>query len=277
MKKVKYNFIKCGITGMCLEVVWTSITGYSRKDRRLIGNTSLWMFPIYGMAAVIEQMNRLINHKSTFARGSFYSAGIYIMEFVTGMMLKRRNCCPWDYSKSRFNIMGIIRLDYAPLWFLVGLIYEKILIKEEKIMGNDDSVKLLRECDFGVKMGVQSMEDVMDQITGPDLKKIIESSLRTHSLLSEEIREVMSGHGIEEKNPGKTVKTMSFIKTNMKLAVENSDNTIAELMTDGCHMGIKSISRYINQYAKADEKVMKMAKKVRDEEEKLEIQLRPYL
>lgn len=53
--------------------------------------------------------------------------GIFAAEFGTGMLLKHYGMCPWDYSSSPFNYKGVIRLDYAPVWFLTGLIYEKLL------------------------------------------------------------------------------------------------------------------------------------------------------
>lgn len=110
-----------------MEVLWTSITNVKREDKRLIGNTSLWMFPIYGMAAVIAPVSKLLKRKHVIVRGGIYTCGIYLMEFATGCFLKKKNCCPWDYSKSKFNVKGVIRLDYAPLWFAVGLFYERIL------------------------------------------------------------------------------------------------------------------------------------------------------
>lgn len=102
VKESENNFFKCGITGLCLEVLWTGMINFFKKDKKLSCNTSLLMFPIYGMAFLIKPISTLI---------------------------KKRELCPWDYSKSKFNIKGIIRLDYAPAWFTVGLLYEKILTK----------------------------------------------------------------------------------------------------------------------------------------------------
>lgn len=125
------DFIKCGITGWCIEVLFTSACCFKKKDYKLIGQTSIWMFPIYGMAAVIKPIsNQLKKHnKKTVERGLIYTAGIYAAEYTTGTMLKKKDRCPWDYSKCKYNVKGVIRWDYAPLWFIVGLIYEKMLTK----------------------------------------------------------------------------------------------------------------------------------------------------
>lgn len=135
--KMRNNFFKCGVAGLCIEILWTSITNAKPEDKKLIGNTSLWMFPIYGMAAIIAPISRFLKRKNVIVRGGIYTFGIYLMEYVTGSILKKKNCCPWDYSKSKYNVRGIIRLDYAPLWFLVGLFYEKLLsarvVKKEKV------------------------------------------------------------------------------------------------------------------------------------------------
>lgn len=126
---IKRNFVKCGITGCCMELFWTTFCGIKKKDYKLIGQTSMWMFPIYGMASVIKPISgRLKKHnRDTISRGLIYTAGIYAAEYTTGALLKKKDRCPWDYSESKYNVNGLIRLDYAPLWFVVGLMYEKIL------------------------------------------------------------------------------------------------------------------------------------------------------
>lgn len=128
---MKKDFIKCGITGCCMELFWTTFCNAKKKDYKLIGQTSVWMFPIYGMAWIIKPVSGRLKEKkkNTLERGMIYTAGIYMAEYTTGMMLKKKNRCPWDYSKSKYNVNGVIRLDYAPLWFLVGLMYEKILCR----------------------------------------------------------------------------------------------------------------------------------------------------
>ncbi len=92
-----------------------------------MGQTSLWMFPIYGMAAVIAPVSRHLTRCPMLLRGAIYSVGIFTGEYVSGSFLKKHKMCPWDYSKAKANINGLIRLDYAPLWMFAGLTFEKIL------------------------------------------------------------------------------------------------------------------------------------------------------
>ena len=128
-KNFQCNFVKCGIIGWCMEVIFTSAVCFRKKDYKLVGHTSIWMFPIYGMASIIKPLsNKLKAHNiKKVQRGIIYTVGIYATEFLSGYALKRNGKCPWDYSKSKYNFKGVIRLDYAPIWFIVGLIYEKIL------------------------------------------------------------------------------------------------------------------------------------------------------
>lgn len=128
---INKDFIKCGITGWCMEVLFTSACCFKKKDYKLIGQISMWMFPIYGMAAVIRPVSHTLkkHNRKTIERGLVYTTGIYVTEFVTGSLLKKKDRCPWDYSRSRYNVKGVIRWDYAPIWFAVGLIYEKMLSK----------------------------------------------------------------------------------------------------------------------------------------------------
>ena len=85
------------------------------------------MFPIYGMAAMINPVSRLLRHVHPLLRGTIYSAGFFTGEYVSGHILKKYHACPWDYSSAKLNVNGLIRLDFAPLWLFAGLIFEKIL------------------------------------------------------------------------------------------------------------------------------------------------------
>lgn len=121
------KFIRCGMYGWCIEVLWTGLNSLLRHDPKLMGFSSLRMFPIYGMASLIAPLSALLKSCRTVTRGLIYMLGIFTVEYTSGMYLKKRGCCPWDYSDSRYHVNGVIRLDYAPLWFLTGLFYEKRL------------------------------------------------------------------------------------------------------------------------------------------------------
>ena len=104
-----------------MEILWT---GLLSGKRTLKGTTSLWMFPIYGMAVFMEPVFILFRVWPFFVRGVVYMLCIFAAEYLSGLSLKTADLCPWDYSHSKFNINGVICLDYAPLWFGAGLFYE---------------------------------------------------------------------------------------------------------------------------------------------------------
>lgn len=122
-----HNFLRCGLTGWCMEIIFTSLNSLRRRDFQLKGNTSIWMFPIYGSAALFAPISRLLRRKPFWVRGFTYMSLIFSGEYISGRLLSRHNMCPWDYSRSRWNIRKIVRLDYAPVWFSVGLLFERIL------------------------------------------------------------------------------------------------------------------------------------------------------
>ena len=140
-----------------------------------------------------------------------------------------------------------------------------------------DTVKLLRECDAGIKMGVDSIEDVLDRVHCKDLRRILADSKQEHEDLKIEIQDMLNRYHDDGKDPGFMAKSMSHMKTGIKLGLEDTDATIADLMTDGCNMGIKGLSRYLNQYAAADEKSKDICKKLIKIEEKLALDMRDYL
>ena len=121
----------------------------------------------------------------------------------------------------------------------------------------DDSLKLLRECDAGVKMGISSLDEVMESVSDMTLKNILKESKKTHEKLQGRVDEYLNEYQEEGKEPNPMAKAMSWVKTNMKLAVGESDETVADLITDGCNMGIKSVHRYMNQYPAAKKEIQK--------------------
>ena len=123
------NFLLCGLYGWCMEILFTALHSLKRRDLRLVGNTSLWMFPIYGSACLLAPLKCIFAklHVGRLWRGLCYMVLIFTVEYLSGCLLWKHNLCPWDYVRSRFHIRRIIRLDYAPWWFLAGLFFERIL------------------------------------------------------------------------------------------------------------------------------------------------------
>ena len=144
-------------------------------------------------------------------------------------------------------------------------------------MANPDTIKLLQECDAGTKMGVTSIDEVLEKVQDKKLKKLLQESKAHHEKLEEDIERLLEQHDAEEKEPNLMAKGMSWMKTNMKLGMDESDATVADLLTDGCDMGIKSLFRYLNQYKAADQESTAICKRLIDIEEKLEKELRIYL
>lgn len=144
-------------------------------------------------------------------------------------------------------------------------------------MVEQDTIKLLRECDAGVKMGVSSIEDVLGNVRDERFEKILTECKNEHEKLDEEISELLHKYKDEGKEPAVVAKGMSWIKTNVKLAMDESDNTVADLMTDGCNMGVKSLNKYLNEYKAASERSKDIAKRLINLEEKLAVDIRGYL
>ena len=144
-------------------------------------------------------------------------------------------------------------------------------------MIEQDTIRLLRECDAGVKMGVESIEEVVDRIESKAFRQVLVESRHQHDELDREIQQQLDRYKDDGKEPNPMAKGMSWMKTNMKLAMEESDETIADLMTDGCNMGVKSLSRYLNQYKAADEHTKDIAKKLIHLEAQLAQDIRCYL
>ena len=144
-------------------------------------------------------------------------------------------------------------------------------------MVEQDTIKLLRECDAGIKMGITSIDDVLEHTRSDRLHKILSNCKDDHEKLQGQVQQQLGKYKDEGKNPNPIAKGMSWMKTNMKLGMEESDATIAELMTDGCNMGVKSLNRYLNQYKAADEVSKDITKKLINLEEQLTANMRIFL
>ena len=144
-------------------------------------------------------------------------------------------------------------------------------------MIEQDTVRLLRECDAGITMGIDSIEDVLDRIKSTDLRDMLANCQREHQKLRAEVDQLLERYQDEGKSPNPIAKSMSWMKTNVKMAMEGGDATVADLMTDGCNMGVKSLNKYLNQYKAADEKSKDIAKKLINLEHQLTLDLRRFL
>ena len=144
-------------------------------------------------------------------------------------------------------------------------------------MIEQDTVKLLRECDAGAKMGISSIDDVLEHVKKEDFHRKLAQCKKEHEDLQCKILQELEKYRDDGKNPNPIAKSMSWMKTNMKLSMEDSDATIADLMTDGCNMGVKSLNRYLNQYKAADEVSKDITKRLINLEEKLAVDIRGYL
>ena len=144
-------------------------------------------------------------------------------------------------------------------------------------MIENDTIKLLRECDAGVKMGVASIDDVWNHVRSEKFKQSLNACKDEHEKLGDEIRGLLDRYGDTGKNPNPMAKSMSWLKSNVKLGLSDSDSTVADLMTDGCNMGVKSLNRYLNQYKAADEVSKDITKRLINLEERLTLDIRGYL
>ena len=144
-------------------------------------------------------------------------------------------------------------------------------------MVEQDTIKLLRECDSGVKMGVASIDEVLDNVHSDALRQYLVDCKREHEKLKEEVQRLLDKYHDDGKEPNPIAKSMSWVKTSMKLGMDDSDKTVADLMTDGCNMGVKSLNRYLNQYEAADEVSKDITKRLINLEEKLAIDIRKFL
>ena len=144
-------------------------------------------------------------------------------------------------------------------------------------MPTQDTIKLLNECNAGVKMAVESLDEVLDKAKNEKLITILKNSLEEHKKLGDLTHQKLNEFHDKDKEPSALAKAMSWMSTNLKLFTGDVDEKIADLITEGCNMGIKSISRYLNQYPNSRDDVKDLVHELIKIEDKLVLELRAYL
>ncbi len=144
-------------------------------------------------------------------------------------------------------------------------------------MENQDTIHLLKECDAGTKMAISSIDEILEKVKDPELKSILSKSKEEHNKIEDEIKCLTEEYDSEEKEPNAMAKGMSWLKTNIKMGMDESDSTIADLITDGCNMGVKSLNEYLNKYTTANSKVKDICNRLIKLEEQLCKDIKGYL
>lgn len=142
---------------------------------------------------------------------------------------------------------------------------------------NEDSTKLLMECNMGCKSATNSMEQIMPFIKDKELEKIVERYNNKHISYADKCHELLNENDEDEKDPPAIASAFAWFGTEVKLMVDDKTEKIADILVDGCNMGIKSLSKYINQYDKAEKKIIDLARELIDIEESFMKELLNYV
>lgn len=144
-------------------------------------------------------------------------------------------------------------------------------------MENQDTIHLLKECDAGAKMAIASLEDIMEYMDNLKVHQILSDSKRHHVQILDEVQVMLKQYHAEEKEPNPMAKGMSWLKTNFKLTLDDSTSVAADLIIDGCNMGVKSLRKYINEYPSARRPAVDLCHRLISVEETLAKDLQEYL
>lgn len=142
---------------------------------------------------------------------------------------------------------------------------------------NNDTILLLKECDSGLKMAISSLDEVLDVIKNQKFKEICITSKNKHQTLKNEVDHLLKEHHLQEKEPSLLAKSMSWLKMNFKIQMNDDDQTIASLLFEGCSMGIESLFKYLHQYDHADTKIKKLTYDLIEIEKELSDKIQNYL
>lgn len=144
-------------------------------------------------------------------------------------------------------------------------------------MAHTDTTELLKRCDQGVRMGIDAISDMLPKVDDEKLKDLLRKFSDRHNDVKIDLDGMLESHGLRSEAPGVMAKSMAEMKTDFKMMIKKDDKTAADLMTDGCDMGMKTLTKYLNEYEGAEEKAKDMARRIIKIEEDFEKALREYL
>lgn len=149
------------------------------------------------------------------------------------------------------------------------------MVKTDDI--SQDTVELLKECDAGCKMAIDSMEQISKYVSDDKLKTVIQKYNGAHIKMEEDIHRLLNTIGEEDKDPNPIAKASSWIQSEVKMMMNCDAKQAAHILTDGCNMGVKSLCKYKNQYKAAEEKSVQICDRLCDLETKMTYDLREFL
>lgn len=140
-----------------------------------------------------------------------------------------------------------------------------------------DTVELLADCTAGIEMAVSTMDGVLPNVKDQTLRKKLQDSIHTHREIRNDTVAMLHSLGGQEKQPPLMAKGMSWLKTNTRFAFGPNDPGAAELVANGCDMGVRSLCKSRNRYGGADVQAKQLAERLIDCEEQLSAGMRPYM
>ena len=144
-------------------------------------------------------------------------------------------------------------------------------------MINDDTIYLLKECDAGVKMATDSLDDIREHAKTPELRALLNTSRQQHEMIGREVQDMLQKFGGKDKDPHPIARKMASMKTSAKLSADNSESNMASLIADGCTMGVKSLKGYLDQYKGAEVPARAVCRTLVAVEEQLGTEVRQFL
>lgn len=144
-------------------------------------------------------------------------------------------------------------------------------------MQERDTINLLKECDSGLKMAVNSINDINEKVKSRQIHAILEQSLHKHERIGNDVHSLLNSYNETTEKPGKIAKAMSRLMINMKFIKTPTDYKLAEIMYDGCNMGIRSIYHYKNMYSDASGEAKNIASQIIENEKYCMTELQKYL
>ena len=140
-----------------------------------------------------------------------------------------------------------------------------------------DTVALLQECGSGVRMGTESIRQVEDRIQSAPMREQLIACRKKHERLGHRTDALLQKYGAEPQQPNAMARGMAWLKPNVKMMADFSDSTAADVLTDGCNMGVKSLTKYLNDYPDAAPEARAITKELIALEEQTAQELQPYL
>lgn len=138
-------------------------------------------------------------------------------------------------------------------------------------------LNLLNEIRQNAEMGRDGVMHVIKLTYDSNFRSALERQLTEYQEIFNSADTILRSNGREPMSANPIAKMSSYVTSTFKSMMNSSTSNLAEMMIQGSTMGVTKISKGINEYSGANQKVLGLARKLLKTEERNIEEMKKFL